>query len=123
MGNGKSIAGFVLGIVGIVFGILNGWFSVIGLPIVIVGLILSIQGGKAIKADTGKAGGIATAGLVLGIIAVVFTGIAVFTCGLCVICAAGVTGGLDSFINKFFDSFPKYTEKCLIALKSVVTMR
>lgn len=94
MGKGKSIAGFVLGIVGIVFGILSGWFSIIGLPVAIVGLVLSIQGGKAAKAETGKAGGIATAGLVLGIIAVVFTGIAFFTCGLCVICAAGMA---DSF--------------------------
>ncbi len=96
MGKGKSIAGLVLGIVGIVFGILNGWFSVIGLPIAIIGLVLSVLGGKASKAATGKSGGLATAGLVLGIIAVVFTGIAFFTCGLCVICAAGVDSALDS---------------------------
>lgn len=96
MGKGKSIAGLVLGIVGIVCGLLSGWFSIIGLPVAIVGLVLSIQGGKAAKAETGKAGGIATAGLVLGIIAVVFTGIAFFTCGLCIICAAGTAGSFGS---------------------------
>lgn len=101
MEKGKSIAGFVLGIVGIVFGILNGWLSVIGLPIAIVGLILSVQGGKAAKAETGEAGGLATAGLVLGIIAVVFTGIAFFTCGLCVICAAGAAGTAGTWDSLF----------------------
>ncbi len=95
MGKGKAIAGFVLSIIGIVFGILNGWFSIIGLPIAIVGLILAVTGGKQLKAAEQPAG-IATAGLVLGIIAVVFTGIAFFTCGLCVICAASAATGIES---------------------------
>ena len=88
MGKGKAIAGMVLGIVGIVFGILSGWFSVVGLPIAIVGLVLSVVGGKQLKAAN-QPSGIATAGLVLGIIATVFTAIAFFTCGICVICATG----------------------------------
>ena len=51
---------------------------------------LSISGGKGLKA-AGQPAGIATAGLVLGIIAVVLTAIFFFTCGLCTICVA--TGG------------------------------
>lgn len=96
MGKGKIVAGFVLGIIGIVFGILSGYFSIIGLPVAIIGLILSVSGGKAAKAETGRSGGLAVAGLVLGIIAVVFTGIAFFTCGLCIICASGAVGALGS---------------------------
>ncbi|MBQ7125433.1 MAG: hypothetical protein IJO00_03620 [Clostridia bacterium] len=87
MGKGKAIAGFVLGIVGIVFGLLSGVFSIIGLPVAIIGLVLSVNGRKQLTA-AGQPTGIATAGLVLGIIAVVFTAIAFFTCGICIICAS-----------------------------------
>lgn len=95
MGKGKAVAGMVLGIIGIVFGLLNGIFSIIGLPVAVIGLILSVVGGKQLKA-AGQPSGVATAGLVLGIIAVVFTGIAFFTCGLCILCASGsmVSAGL-----------------------------
>ena len=89
MGQGKAIAGFVLGIIGIVFGILNGWFSIIGLPVSIVGLVLAVNGKKQLKAND-QPSGLATAGVVLGIIAVVFTAIAFFTCGLCTLCATGL---------------------------------
>lgn len=89
MGKGKAIAGFVLSIVGVVFGILSGYFSLVGLPVAIVGLVLSVNGGKQLRANSQPAG-LATAGLVIGIIAVVFTGIAFFTCGLCAICAGGL---------------------------------
>ncbi len=96
MGKGKAIAGLVLGIIGIVCGLLSGYLSLIGLPIAIVGLVLSVSGRKALKANNLPAG-IGTAGLVLGIIAVVFTAIAFFTCGLCIICAAGAAGSLGMF--------------------------
>lgn len=76
---GMAIAGLVLGIVSIVFGFLTTIFSIIALPMAIVGLVLSVMGGKKLKA-AGQPAGIATAGLVIGIIAVVFTGIAFFTC-------------------------------------------
>lgn len=92
-GKGAAVAGFVLGIVGIVFGILSGYFSLLGLPVAIVGLVLSVNGGKKLKA-AGQPSGIATAGLVLGIIAVVFTAIAFFTCGICIICGTAVAFGL-----------------------------
>ena len=97
MGKGNAVAGLVLGIVGIVFAILNGWFSILGLPVAIVGLVLSVVGGKKLRANDQPAG-IATAGLVLGIIAVVFTAIAFFTCGLCVICATSVNSSLSSLL-------------------------
>ena len=97
MGKGQAIAGFVLGIVGIVFGILSGWFSIIGLPVAIIGLVLAVVGGKKLRA-AGQPAGIATAGLVLGIIAVVFTAIAFFSCGLCIICASAASSGAESLL-------------------------
>lgn len=93
---GKAAAGLVLSIVGVVLGILPvGILALLGLPVAVVGLVLSVSAGKALKA-AGQPAGIATAGLVLGIIAVVFTAISFFTCGLCVICAAagGAAAGL-----------------------------
>lgn len=93
MGKGSAIAGFVLSIIGIVFGLLNGVFSIVGLPIAIVGLILSVSGGKKLRQNNLPTG-IATAGLVLGIIAVVFTAIAFFTCGICILCASAGSNAL-----------------------------
>lgn len=89
MGKGQAIAGFVLSIVGLVLGFMSGVFSIIALPTAIVGLVLAIVGGKKLKANAQKSG-IATAGLVIGIIAVVISAITFFTCGICVLCAATV---------------------------------
>lgn len=77
-----AIAGFVLGIAGIVLSFFGGYLSIVALPVSIVGLVLSVVAGK--KQRTG----LTTAGLVLGIIAVVLSAILFFTCGLCVLCAA-----------------------------------
>ena len=66
------------------------WFGLAAfaaLPLAIVGLVLSVNGGKKLKAN-GQKSGIATAGLVLGIIATVLSSIAFVTCGLCVACIA-----------------------------------
>lgn len=63
-GNGMAIAGMVLGIVSLVIFCL--WY--ISLPCAIVGLILSVVAKKKAK-ETGAGGGMATAGLVLCIIA------------------------------------------------------
>ena len=84
MGKGFSIAGFVLGIVGLILGFFGTWFSIAALPIAIVGLVLSVIAGKQLRAAEQPAG-LATAGLVIGIIAVVFTAIFFFTCGICTI--------------------------------------
>ena len=86
MGKGQAIAGFVLGLVALVFCWL-GVLSITALPLSIVGLVLSVLGGKKLKANCAKSG-IATAGLVISIIAVVLSGIAFFTCGICAICVA-----------------------------------
>lgn len=90
---GQAIAGLVLGIVGIVFSFFGTIFSILALPISVVGLVLAVMGGKKLKA-AGQPAGIATAGLVLGIIAVVFSGIMFFTCGICTLCVASGAAGL-----------------------------
>lgn len=63
-GKGLSIAGMVLGIVGLA--LFCFWY--IGIPCAIVGLILSILGRKKSQA-VGAPTGMATAGLVLSVIA------------------------------------------------------
>ncbi len=88
MGKGLSISGFVLSLVGLVLSFLSGVFSIISLPTSIVGLVLSVIGGKKLK-NNGMQGGMATAGLVIGIIAVVLSSILFFTCGLCTLAVLG----------------------------------
>ena len=100
MGKGKAIAGFVMSLLGVIFGLLNGIFSILGLPIAIIGLCLAVSGGKELKSNE-QPSGIATAGLVLGIIAVVFTTIAFFTCGICVLCAGAAGRGLMQLGSAF----------------------
>ncbi len=83
-----AVVGLVLSILGLVSGLIG--FAVpilclIGLPVAITGLILSVVAGKKAKS------GISTAGLVIGIIATVFTAITFFTCGICVLCVASTT--------------------------------
>lgn len=103
-GKGQAIAGLVLSIVGLVFSFLGTWFSVLALPMSIVGLVLAVMGGKKLKA-AGAPAGIATAGLVLGIIAVVFSAIFFFTCGICTICvAAEINNGLND-LNDLANQF------------------
>ncbi|MBQ7358159.1 MAG: hypothetical protein IJW65_05415 [Clostridia bacterium] len=92
-GKGQAIAGFVVSIVGLVLGFMSGAFSLLGLPAAIVGLVLSVVGRKKLVAAEQPAG-IGTAGLVVGIVAVVISAITFFTCGLCVLCAAGVAASL-----------------------------
>ena len=87
MGKGQSVAGFVLSLVGLVLSFLGGIFSIIALPVSIVGLVLAVIGGKKYKAN-GEKSGLATAGLVLGIIAVSLSAIFFFTCGICALVIA-----------------------------------
>ena len=102
-GKGQAIAGLVLSIVGLVFSFLGTWFSVLALPMSIVGLVLAVMGGKKLKA-AGAPAGIATAGLVLGIIAVVFSAIFFFTCGICTICVAAEINKANGELNNFLNS-------------------
>ena len=67
VGYGASIASFVLGICGVFFGLLLGFFfipAIIGLALGIVGIFFAISARKA-----GCNSGIAVAGLVLSIVA------------------------------------------------------
>ncbi len=98
MGKGQAIAGLVLGIIGIVFGLLSGVFSILGLPIAITGLVLSVVGGKKLRENNLPAG-LATAGLVVGIIAVVFTAITFFTCGICVLATGAAVNSFASALG------------------------
>lgn len=85
MGKGLRITGLVIGILGIIFGLVGfaiPLLAVLGLPFSVTGLVLTCVGNKKQK------DGIGTAALVLCIIAVVFTAITFFTCGLCVLIAA-----------------------------------
>ena len=84
-----AIAGLITGIVTLVvtcfFANLASWFgvilSIIVLPAAITGLVLSVKAGKKQKS------GVATAGLVVGIIAVVLASICFISCGVCGIIA------------------------------------
>lgn len=87
MGKGLTIAGFVCSIVGLVLSWFGTYFSIAALPVSIVGLVLSVVGGKKLRAENGSTG-LATAGMVVGIIAVVFSAIFFFTCGICMLVAA-----------------------------------
>ena len=84
MGNGFKTTGLVLGIVGIIsalIGFVIPVLAVLGLPMSIVCLVLAIVGNKKEKS------GLGTAAFVVSLLAVIFTAITFFTCGLCVILA------------------------------------
>jgi hypothetical protein len=76
-----SIAGLVLGIVGIIF----FWFPVVGIIGGVVGAALSALGMKQAK-DTGQPTGIPTAGLVLSIVALALSVVAMIVCGASTAC-------------------------------------
>lgn len=102
MGKNQAVAGLVLSIVGLVFSFIGMWFSVIALPVAIVGLVLSIMGRKKLIAS-GEPAGIGTAGLVLGIIAVIFASIFFFTCGICTICVADDIDEINNALDQLND--------------------
>lgn len=80
-----KVTGLILGILGIIsafIGFAVPILAIVGLPLSILGLILSIVGNKRAKS------GLGTAAFVLSLLAVIFTGITFFTCGLCVLCVA-----------------------------------
>ena len=84
MGKGLAISGFILSLVGLVCSFA---FFYVSLPCAIVGLILSVNGGKKLKANA-MPHGLATAGMVLGIISICLAGI-MTACGICAVCAIG----------------------------------
>lgn len=89
-GKNWSIAALVCGIVGIV----GGWFPIVNyfvLVAAILGIIFGVKGRKLSTAAYGKPSGLATAGLILGIIGCACAAIAVLCISICgaAICAAG----------------------------------
>ncbi len=89
-GKGFSVAGLVLGILGLVGGFIPvvNYFTTV---CAILGLIFACNGRKRSKLVYGKASGIATAGLVLSIIGTSFAALGVLCSLLCMgsLCAAG----------------------------------
>ena len=88
-GKGMSIAALVCGILGLV----GGWIPVVGyfaLILSILGIVFGAKGSKIAK-ETGEGKGLATAGLVLGIIGTVLGGIGVL-CATCALCTVGLAG-------------------------------
>lgn len=70
-----SIAGLVLGILGFVF----WWFPFLGLVVSVLGIVLSAVSRKK------SVNGLSTAGLVIGILATVFSTIMTFTVGVAMV--------------------------------------
>ena len=98
--NGKTFAtvSLVLGIVTIVLTILSSfllWLNFVSLVTGVVGIVLAVKGKKGLEA-TGEATSIATAGVALSIVGLVFAAIWFFTCTLCALCvASAVNSALD----------------------------
>lgn len=70
-----AIAGLVLGILGFVF----WWFPFLGLVVSVFGIVLSAVSRKK------SVNGLSTAGLVIGILATVFSTIMTFTVGVAMV--------------------------------------
>lgn len=99
-GKGFSIAALVTGIVGVVFCWTPG-FNIVVLVCSILGIIFGVKGRQMSLQATGKASGLATAGLVLGIIGASFAGIGVLCTTAC-ICAG------NSFVDALGSSMSYY---------------
>ena len=82
MGKGLTIAGFVLSIIGILTAFIF-WYA--SLPASIVGLVLSIVGGKKLKA-AGSSRGLAIAGMVISIVSLSLSAL-MTACAVCAILA------------------------------------
>ena len=86
-GKGKAVASLVLGIIAIVL----AWFGYLGIVSIvlsIIGIVLSVSAKKDMDAAgvyTSK--GMATAGFVLSLIALILSAIVFVSCTLCVSCA------------------------------------
>ncbi|MGN0171880.1 MAG: DUF4190 domain-containing protein [Acutalibacteraceae bacterium] len=85
MNKNVSIAALVCGLVSVVLSLLSGFVGLwvwVGVALGIVAIVMGVKGRK--KVDENDTTGMATAGLVLGIIGVVLCAIT----GICAICAA-----------------------------------
>ena len=96
-GRGLSIAALVLGICGVVLCWIGG-LNIVILVLGILGIVFGVIGRKKSVAAYGKASGLATAGLVLGIIGTAICGIGVLACAACIGEVAACGSALDSMI-------------------------
>lgn len=95
-GKKLSIAALVLGILGIV----GGWIPVVcylTTVCAVLGMIFGVKGRKKSIAANGKASGLATAGLVLGIIGTVFAVLGLVCTVICsaAVCASAGAAGMS----------------------------
>ncbi len=95
-GKGKSIAALVMGIISVALYWIP-YFNIILLVLGILAIVMGVKGRNECPIGSANGRGLATAGLVLGIIGTVFAGIGVFTCTLPAICACGAaSSSLDA---------------------------
>ena len=87
-GKGLSIAALVLGITGVALCWISG-LNILILALSILGIVFGTLGRKKSILAHGKASGMATAGLVLGIIGTAFSAVGVIACVACSSCASG----------------------------------
>jgi hypothetical protein len=88
-----AIAALVCGIIGIVL----GWFpgiNYVALVLAILGIVLGVISRKSASPDKK---GLATAGLVLGIIGTVCAGIGVIACSICAAAGSSVLNAANYF--------------------------
>ncbi len=93
---GMAIAALIMGIAGLI----GGWFPIIQYFTLVLSILAIIFGAKARKKSVGA--GMATAGMVLGIISVAIT-VAMIVCVICAagaIAAAGGAGAFDDLTNQ-----------------------
>lgn len=107
-GKTLSMVSMILGIVSVVLAWVHWILAIICLICGIVAIVLSVKGKKACV-EAGEPTGMATAGLVLGIIGVVLSGIAVLclSCAAATVCAAfgaAKDAGIESDVQDFFNS-------------------
>ncbi len=91
-----AVASLVLSILALIFAV-SGVYGLIGLILGILAIIFAIMGKKSLLAKE-KSTGVATAGLVMGIIATAIAGV---TWVYCVICTAGA-GAAASSLGSIF---------------------
>ena len=84
-GNGMAIASLVLGIISILF-FWTSIFAIIFMVTSIIGIVLGVLSRKK-NSLAGFPTGLGTAGLVLNIIALIFTSLSFIFCGICITCA------------------------------------
>lgn len=93
-GKSMAIASLVLGILGL----FTGWLYGVGCIFGIIGVVLAVKAGNASQAAGYPKSGMTTAGLVLGILSIVFGA----GCLICTVCTgsavgcAGLASALDS---------------------------